>query len=319
MRARVVLLVLFMLAVFGGRRFLYPQTSSPAAPITSPNAASFLLIFGVGEKVPNNWDGSITATGGTILSLKGWRFTGTDSISGSSGSGTWTWQISVRMTAAGPNESGNTLFQENGLIVTMAESNTPVSFSVTTNQGNFSFTSGDIAFGGSRPFLNGRALVMPTAVPLQLTSSDADEDFPAMAQAGDDVYLAYTRFVHGDPALAAAVGGLQTPLADFRFLARPTGMDQILLLHYSKAQRVWTGPFAVTTATEDAMRVAVAIDGQGRAWIFYSTQRSGNFDIYGRSSGPDGSMSPEIRLTTDPGTDVYPVAAADASGRVWVA
>ena len=30
-------------------------------------------------------------------------------------------------------------------------------------------------------------------------------------------------------------------------------------------------------------------------------------------------MSSEIRLTTDPGTDVYPVAATDATGRVWVA
>src|ERR1035441_1561998 len=67
------------------------------------------------------------------------------------------------------------------------------------------------------------------------------------------------------------------------------------------------------------MRAAVAIDGQGRAWIFYATQRSGNFDIYARNSRADGTMSAEIRLTTDPGTDLFPVAATDSSGRVWLA
>jgi hypothetical protein len=304
---------LLAVAILGGRRLLFPQTSTPAPPITSPNAQTFLLIVGIGEKADTNWDGSITATGGAILSLAGWRFAGTDSIAGTS-----SWKITATMTTAGPNESGNGLYQENGLIVTFAQSNTPVTFAVKTTQGSFSFTSQDVSFGASKSFLNGQALVMPTAAPLQLTSSDEEEDFPAMAQSGDDIYLAYTRFVHGDRTKALNLD-IDKVLTNFTFLSRATGMDQILLLHYSKGQRVWTGPFAVTTATEDAMRNAVAIDGQGRAWVFYSTQRNGNFDIYARSSRADGTMSPEIRLTTDPGTDVYPVAATDAAGRVWVA
>ena len=294
---------------------MFPQTSTPAAPITSPNAQAFLLILGIGDKADTNWDGSITATGGTILSLTGWRFWDTDSITGTS-----SWTMKVRMTAAGPDDTNaGPLYQENGLIVTIAQSSTPVTFAVKTTQGNFTFTSQDVSFGASKSFLSGRALVMPTAVPLQLTSSDEEEDFPAMAQSGDDVYLAYTRFVHGDRTQALGIGGLKTALTNFTFLSRPTGMDQILLMHYSKSQRVWTGPFAVTTPTEDEMRVAVAIDGQGRAWVFYSTQRNGNFDIYARSSLANGTMSSEIRLTSDPGTDVYPVAATDATGRVWVA
>jgi hypothetical protein len=317
MRLRFALVAVLALAILGGRRLLLPQTSTPAAPITSPNAQTFLLIFGIGTKVDTVWDGSITATGGTILSLQGWRFSGTDSITGTS-----SWKITVRMTSAGPNETGTDLYQENGLIVTIAQSSTPVTFNVTTAQGNFTFTSQDVIFGASKTFTmpNGRiALMMPTAAPLQLTSSDEEEDFPAMAQSGDDVYLAYTRFVHGDRTQATGISGIKTAITDFTFLSRPTGMDQILLLHYSKGQRVWTGPFAVTTPTEDEMRVAVAVDGQGRAWVFYSTQRNGNFDIYARNSRADGTMSSEIRLTTDPGTDVYPVAATDATGRVWVA
>src|ERR1039457_1867887 len=313
MRIRFALVVLLALAIFGGRRRLFPQSSTPAAPIASPNAESFLLLVGIGERADTNWDGSITATGGTILSLKGWRFTGTDSIAGTS-----SWKMAVRMTSSGPSETGNGLFQENGLIVTIARSSTPVTLDVKTTQGNFTFSSQDVPFGVSKTFLAGKALAAQTAAPLQLTSSIEEEDFPSMAQSGDDVYLAYSRFVHGDRTLAQSQS-TTTAITNFQFLARPTGFDQVLLMHYSKSQRIWTGPFAVTTPTEDLMRTAVAVDGQGRAWIFYSAQRNGNFDIYARNAHADGTLSAEIQITTDPGTDLFPVAATDSSGRVWLA
>lgn len=310
MRMRFAFLALLTLAVFGGRRLLFPQTTTPQAPITAPNVQSFLVIFGVGDKAVTNWDGSITATGATLVGLRGWRFTGTDVISGN------TWKINVRQTSAGPSETGTGLFQENGLIVTTGPA--PVTLNVQTTQGNFTFSSQSVSFGGSQSFLGGRALVAPTAYALQLTSSEEEEDFPSTAQSGDDVYLAYTRFVHGDRTLAQSLS-TKTAITDFAFLARPTGGDQVLLLHYSKSQRVWTGPFAVTGMGEDVMRTAVAIDGQGRAWVFYSAQRSGNFDIYARSAHADGSMTAEVRLTSDAGTDIFPVAATDATGRVWLA
>ncbi len=306
----VVLLALAALAAFVGKHLLYPKVSSLAASISSVPSQSYLVILGVGDKPDVNWDGSITATGATILSLQGWRFSDTDSISG-----TTSWKTNTRATPAitppGP-------VQETGVIVTTSATDAPVTFDVKTTQGNFSFSSQDVPFGVTKLFLSGKARIAQTAAPLQLTSSNDEEDFPSMAQSRDDIYLAYTRFVHGDRSLAVGLGTSKA-ITDFRFLARPTGMDQVLLLHYSKSQRVWTGPFPVTNASEDVMRAAVAVDGQGRAWIFYSAQRNGNFDLYARSARADGTMSSEIRLTTDAGSDLFPVAAADASGRVWVA
>jgi len=294
---------------FAGRRRAFPETSPPAAPISAPAVQSYLVILGIGDQADTTWDGSITAAGATILSLTGWRASGTDSITETS-----SWKLATRTTPAvtppGP-------YQETGVIVTVSAATAPVTFNVTTAQGNFSFSSQDVPFGSSKTFLNGKALAAQTASPLQLTSSNEEEDFPSMAQSGDDIYLAYTRFVHGDRSLAQSQS-VKTAITDFSFLARPTGGDQLLLLHYSKSQRVWTGPFAVTNAGEDLMRAAVAVDGQGRAWIFYSAQRAGNFDIYARYARADGSMSAEIQLTSDAGTDLFPAAATDASGRVWV-
>jgi hypothetical protein len=313
----LTLLVLAAAALILGKRVLYPAVSPRAASLTAPDAQSYLIILGNGDTKGAVWDGSIAVTGADIVGLQGWRFSGTDSISGNS------WKMATRLgpvfTTAGP-------VQENGLIVTVPAATSPVTFDVKTTQGNFSFSSRDVPFGGagangvpaSASFLSGRALVARTGVPLQLTSSPEEEDFPSMTQSGDDVYLTYTQFVHGDRSQAVPQSTKQA-ITDFAFLSRPAGGDQVFLLHYSKAQRVWTGPFAVTNAGEDAMRSAVTVDGQGRAWVIYSAQRNGNFDLYARNSRADGTMSSEIRLTSDPGTDLFPVAATDSTGRVWVA
>jgi hypothetical protein len=304
-----LLAAILAVAALGAWRFLQPVSRIHAATSTVATGTSYLIILGVGDTADTAWDGSLTVTGATVEIIRGWRFAGTDAITGN------TWKLSTRQ---GPSLNGPGPVQENGLIVKITSASGPVSFAVATGQGNFNFTSQDVAFGISKSFLNGKALVTQTGTQFQLTNTNEDDDFPAAAQSGDDVYLTYTEFVHGDRTQATGQG-TPKPITDFTPLARPAGGDQILLWHYSIAQRTWTGPFAVTGSGEDAMRSAVAIDAQGRAWVFYSVQRSGNFDIYARSARADGSMSPEVRLTTDPGTDLFPVAATDSSGRVWVA
>jgi len=321
MRSRfgaALLLVVAGILALAGKRLLYHQVLPLAPPVTSPAAQSYLIALGVGDNAPTVWDGSITATGATILSLQGWRFSDTDAISGTS-----SWTASTRTAPPGPNQTTGPM-QENGVIVTIAAPTCAVSFNVTTKNGNFTFSPSGVPFGTTKNFLSASVKVMQTAAPFQLTNSSEEEDFPAMAQSGDDVYLAYIQFVHGDRSQATKLSTQQT-ITDFTPFNRPAGGDQVFVMHYSKSQRVWTGPFAVTGTGEDLMRTAVAIDVQGRAWVFYSANRSygtgstPNFDIYARNVTANGTVSSEIRLTTDPGTDLSPVAATDSAGRVWVA
>ena len=147
MRLRFLLLVLLALIVLlaaGGRRLLHAQLSAPAAPITVPPAQSFLVILGVGDKTGTNWDGSITVTGANIQILRGWRFTGADSISG-----TTSWKLSTRTT---PSLNPPGPVQENGIIVKISAATAPVTFNITTTQGDFSFSSQDLPFGTSKSF-----------------------------------------------------------------------------------------------------------------------------------------------------------------------
>ena len=76
-----MLLVVVAFFAVSGRKLLHAQLSAPAATTLVPPAQSFLVILGVGDR-PTNWDGSITVTGAAIEILRGWRFTGTDAVSG---------------------------------------------------------------------------------------------------------------------------------------------------------------------------------------------------------------------------------------------
>jgi hypothetical protein len=152
---------------------------------------------------------------------------------------------------------------------------------------------------------------------LQLTTSSEEQDYPAIAQSGDTVYVSYVEFTHSDRSLEMRKKFDQAPKS-FDFLARPAGGDRVFLLTYSKSKRTWSAPVPVSAPKQDILRTAVAVDGQKRVWVFWSANKSGNFDIYAKSYA-GGRWSGELRLTTDAGTDLNPVAATDAKGRVWVA
>jgi hypothetical protein len=154
----------------------------------------------------------------------------------------------------------------------------------------------------------------------QLTKSLEEQDYPAIAQDKDAVYVSYVEFTHSDRSLEGLTGRkvLDEPLKSFDYLARPAGGDQIFLLTYSKSKGTWSEPAPVSASKQDIMRTAVAVDGSKRVWVFWSANQDGNFDIYAKSYA-GGRWSSEMRITKDAGSDVNPVAATDAKGRVWVA
>ena len=76
---------------------------------------------------------------------------------------------------------------------------------------------------------------------------------------------------------------------------------------------------AVSAPKQDIMRTAVAVDGQRPRVGVLVGQHERQFRDLCRVDCRAESGRREVRLTTDPGTDLNPVAATDAKGRVWVA
>jgi hypothetical protein len=303
-------LPILVLAAITAVLTLYSQNHGASAPVSAAAGSSFRILLGATDQESTRWDGSIKVSPGQVISIRGWRFAEGDSTDKLS-----SWKASTRV-AVGRNGVGQGM-EENGVIVTSSGDDPNARFDVTTAQGNFSFRAGDIGWGEDKPFLQGKVLVDRSPTMVQLTSSTDEQDFPAVAQSKDTVYLAYVQFVHGNRELERR-GVLTEDPKDFKWLARPAGGDQVFLMTYSKANRTWSPPQPVSPAGQDIMRTAVAVDGRNRVWVVWSANQNGNFDLFARSLNGAQWSEPK-RLTTNAGTDINPVAATDSSGRVWVA
>jgi hypothetical protein len=282
-----------------------------------PAAAAFRILLGVGDKEPAAWDGSVKVAPGEIYSIQGWRFRkGIDTTDNRS---SWKCSSGLSLTQVGHTHKGDAPpMLENGVVVATTTRDPGARFDVKTKQGTFFFTAGEIPWGQTKSFLGGSVKVDRVPNSLQLTDSLEDEDFPAIAQSGDTVYMTYVRFTH-----AARLNVEWGQMGDYSpknldFVSRPVGGDQVFLMRYSKSKRTWSAPEAVSAPKQDVVRPAVAVDGQGRVWVFWAAGKEGSFDIYAKSLA-GGKWSSEMRLTKDPGTDLNPVAATDSKGRVWVA
>jgi hypothetical protein len=336
---------------------LYSQRHSVVntASVTLPSQATQGYIIRLGASntstIGVNWSGSISVDSGSILQVTGWRLGGKggtgvnslDTITGTSWS-MWT-RLSQGISGPGP-------IYENGVIVTALPGSSSSTFTVTPDAAAtstfkaFSFKPSQLSWGVKTGFLcNAKgascaASVEPTPVPTQVTAgynaatastSYIDQDFPATAKSGSDVWVSYVAFTHNAPGLES-FSQLSAAPTNFSSYARAPGGDQVFLMHYSSATRAWDAPVAVSGPNQDVMRTAVAVDGQGKVWVFWSANSSwpetpatpavANFDIYAQCFTTSPSLTPlgsALQLTTDPGTDVMPVATTDSNGNVWVA
>jgi hypothetical protein len=272
------------------------QTPGPARPSPQP-FSSVRVLFGLTDTEPASWDGTITLDSGSVKAIQGWRFGPEDSTDYAR-----SWKAATRAQGNGPDS-----ILENGVLIT-ADAPPGARWSLHTPKGDFSFTLHDLPWGDQKTFLDGAVAVDRVPPTAQLTTSDDDEDYPALARANDDIWMSFVRFSHPDRTLETA--------QKIEDLARPAGGDQVFAMHYARG--TWEPPIPVSPRGEDVARTATAIDGAGRVWVVWSAQRNGNFDIYARA-GRNGIFGPEIRVTSNAGPDLNPVAATDSGGRVWIA
>jgi hypothetical protein len=291
-------------ALAAGALFLagFIEMRAQSAPATQM-LASVRLMFGVTDTAATAWDGSVALDKGAVRAIQGVRFGPEDSTDYSS-----SWKFSTRA-------QGQEIL-DNGVFVT-ALTDPESRWNIHTPRGDFSFTLKDLMWGEQLSFLDGAVEVTRVPPTSQLTTSDDDEDFPALTHAGDAIWMSFVRFSHSDRAQEAFQQMPRAP-ESFDYLARPAGGDRVYAMRFAESQKGWSRPEPVSPAGEDTAGTAIASDAQGRVWVIWSAQRNGNFDIYARANAK-GVWGPEVRVTKDAGTDLNPVAVADSKGRVWIA
>ena len=273
-------------------------------------ATGVRLVLGLTDKAQVKWDGSVTARGARVTSIDGWRFEDGDEATGTS------WRAQTRPIRLFGARGGVPPAVANGVIVWLADETPQATLEVKTAQGDFTVRLADIPYGKITHALNGRAAADRIPGFTRITDSTEEQDYPAAAMAKNgDAWLAYVEFKH-HPQHNEIRAPLREPLSDFSRLKAPAGGDQVLARRWSGGK--WGAPVEISPAGGDVYRPAVAIDGAGRAWVFWSANQKGNFDLWARPI-ENGKPGRAVQISTEPGADVNPAAVADSKGAVWVA
>ena len=167
---------------------------------------TFLITFGYLRDAEKDYSGSITASGGAIRNLEGWRFTSPAGPGANqqkaarladafTGPNAWKLRIKyanfenqpdqpIRIPNGGGPASRNLV--PAGVFVTVDASANSVA--VTTAQGNFSVALRDLQYGNLLRFLGGDVLVQRPPAAVRLSPKNQEEhDFPSIAVTPDGV------------------------------------------------------------------------------------------------------------------------------------
>jgi hypothetical protein len=268
------------------------------------------LLLGLSDKAGIKWDGSVTAQGAAIAAVEPWRFqTTTDRILTSNSWKCQTHAIKLPWGTSNPVVA-------NGVIVRLKNASASASLNVQTVQGGFTVALSEIPYGAFVKKLDNRIMVDRIPAVTRLTSGANEQDYPAVAASAEaGVWLAWMEFTHSAVHDKLRADFITEP-ANFDLWATPPGGDQIWARRYSGGS--WSAPIAITSGGGDLYRPAIAIDGQGNPWVFWSAQQGGNFDLWTRRI-VNGQAQDLVRITSEAGSDIDPAAATDSAGRVWVA
>ncbi|MEM4724230.1 MAG: CARDB domain-containing protein, partial [Candidatus Hadarchaeum sp.] len=81
----------------------------------------------------------------------------------------------------------------------------------------------------------------------------------------------------------------------------------------------WSADALLTTDPSSDYAPAVAQAADGKLWVVWTSYRSGNYDLWYKTSADGGATwSAETQLTTDPGSDYEPAIIQAADGKLWV-
>ena len=230
------------------------------------------------------------------------------------------------------------------MIVRLLDSGADSVVTVKTSAGTFEFKPHAVAFGDRVNALSGGATIERVPPVGVATATADDEDYPVAARAGNGtIFAAFVSFTRGksfpgareriaalgvSPELplgaAAPVRKIEKP-EDFEYLREPSGGDRVLLKAFKDGK--WTDSIDVSEKTgAEFYRPSIAIDGDGKVWIFYSAHQEtnatldeGNWELLARSFEPStNKLGEPINLSKAPGSDFQPAATTDSKGRVWV-
>ncbi len=254
-----------------------------------------LVLFGVGDREPSEWTGTLAVTSGDIHAVEGYRFElPEDRLLPQGG-----WRLKTKVdrvlyTSGLAGHGGirtRDMLLPKGLLI-RGEGSSATRVRIETNFGAFSFLPMAIVAGSTEKQVSGRVEIKRVVPATDLSGTPLRQ--------------------HDFPAIAAGPGGALW----IAWLSYHDRREELNFRRYKDAE--WTRLIPVGRAAEDLWRPNVATDEHGKPWLIWSEQTRGNWDIYAMP-WEDNEWGARHRLSTDPLPDIEPVAARAPDGTIYVA
>jgi hypothetical protein len=332
MRRRRLLLVPITAAVLGlavlgsakKDRLLLLDWAARAPRESAP--VTVLLELGLKDAKPTSWAGSAGVTGARVVKREGYRFRDADKLVEPDG-----WDASSHRQPQRPaNAAQNVPVRPAwvGVVLHLADVQPEATLTLRVKEKDgepVTVPLRDVLTGQAKNVWDGAAAVRLVSTATPVAATPTEDDFPAAAYGPDGtLWVASISYTIREEDRRA--GRMQLPQQpdNFRSFYTPEFGDQ-LFVRYRRDGK-WSEPVAVTEPRQDLVRCAVAVDGQGVAWVGYSANRQGQYHLYARSVHAPGTgeqaaarVGEEQQLTRRPSPDLTPAMCTDLSGRVWLA
>ncbi len=201
--------------------------------------------------------------------------------------------------------------------------------------------------GGDQPQVRTQPRAASSAGPVvQVTTDAVDNLYPSIVQAADgtlwviwcssasgnydiwfktstdggatwsaDTQLTIDGALDCHPAIARTADGTLWVV----WYSHRSGNADIWYKASSDGGATWSADAQLTSDMGDDQNAAIAQTGDGKVWVVWSSDRSGNRDIWCKTSSDGGATwSADVRLTSGTGDDWDPAVADTTDGKVWV-
>lgn len=299
-----------------------PLSWAARAQAETPTVA-VLLEFGIKDLNVRDWSGRAMVEGAKVSRREGYRFRTGDKLVAADA-----WEMSshraLRAPKGAPQISKIEPIASVGVVLHLEQINVDARLIVELKDNTaekVDIALKDVLAGKTVKLWKGEATVRLVSTAAGVATSNLEEDYPAAAYGPDGtLWVAYVGYHVKEDSRRIEPPMLREQPADFKKYYTPGFRDQVFVKHYRQGQ--WSKAIAVTDAQQDIARCAIGVNKDGHAWVVYSTQRDGNFDLYGKQLLLDNNKvkaRPEERLTTDSGPDIHPAMCTDSNGELWLA
>ncbi len=322
--ATAVLLAIVGIASQKNNQNTHPVLSR-ALKATDQAPVAVVIEMGTLDTSPTDWSGGATIDGADLLESYGYRFRKEDQLINPT-----KWKASSHRSIRAPR--GNPIINRLegiftiGVVFHLTNVEKDSTLTVKVNDPNLkpaTVSLSKVLAGETVKLWEGAAVVRPISAPDEVATGPTEDDCPAAAYAPDGtLWVAYTSYTLRDPGRSIEAKALPRQPKNFKKMHHPEYAEQLFVRPYRNGK--WGKAIALTNNKQDIARCADAVTNKNQVWVIYSAHRGDSFDLCARSvvSGQENVAaiaSKEMRLTTNPGPDVTPVACVDSQGTIWAA